>query len=163
MSHHPITRATALGLALAALSAPAAAAQAQDLRSPDTRDIAGSAQTPQDLRSPDARDAARVVQTPEDLRSPYAHYPVRVVQTPEDLRSPDARDAGEGRGTRDAPDVTVVTVPERLPAAGGIDWGDAGIGAGGALGVILLGAVTTVAVLHRRQGRPARRATAPSG
>jgi hypothetical protein len=63
MRHHRITRSTALGLALAALAAPTAAAQQQDLRSPDTRDAARAAATAagqqQDLRSPDTRDAAR--------------------------------------------------------------------------------------------------------
>ena len=52
------TRSAALALALAALAAPAAAAQQHDLRSPDNRDAALSAQPPQALRSPDTRDAA---------------------------------------------------------------------------------------------------------
>jgi hypothetical protein len=59
MHRHRLTRAAALGLALGALSAPAAGAQTgRDLWSPDARDAALAAQTPQDLRSPDARDAA---------------------------------------------------------------------------------------------------------
>jgi hypothetical protein len=61
MRHHRITRSTALGLALAALAAPTAAAQQQDLRSPDTRDAARSstaAAPQQDLRSSDGRAVA---------------------------------------------------------------------------------------------------------
>ena len=42
-----------VALAALALTAPAALAQTQDLRSPDTRDAAA-----QDFRSPDTRDAA---------------------------------------------------------------------------------------------------------
>lgn len=42
MNHHRLTRSAALGLALAALAAPTAAAQ-QALRSPDTRDEWGDA------------------------------------------------------------------------------------------------------------------------
>jgi hypothetical protein len=58
MRRHRYIRATIIGLALAAVSAPAAAAQ-QDLRSPDTRDSARPALAPaQDLRSPDVRDTA---------------------------------------------------------------------------------------------------------
>jgi hypothetical protein len=80
-----LSRSAALGLAIAALAAPAASAQ-QDLRSPDTRDYAA------------------------------------------------------GRGTFNAPEVTVVRVPadRPRPAGDGIDWSDAGIGAGAALGLVLL-------------------------
>jgi hypothetical protein len=77
MRHQRITRSTALGLALAALAAPTAAAQQQDLRSPDTRDAARAAATAaapqQDLRSPDTRDTARsstAAAPRQDLRSP---------------------------------------------------------------------------------------------
>ena len=156
MNRRRLTRSAALGLALAALAAPAAGAQ-QDLRSPDTRDaaegyappppssIAASAESDyQDLRSPDARDAARLAEGPT-----------------QDLRSPDTRDAADGRGTFNSPEVTVVKIPESSPAASsgsGLDWGDAGIGAGGLLGLILIGLGGTLAVMHRRQreaGRPA--------
>src|SRR3954465_5177416 len=58
MTRHRLTRSATLGLALAALAAPAAGAQQQDLRSPDTRDPREAARAPQDLRSPDTRDAA---------------------------------------------------------------------------------------------------------
>jgi len=97
----------------------------------------------QDLRSPDARDAARAAPTAAAQR--------------QDLRSPDARDAAAGRGTFNAPEVTVVRLPQPAPAAdGGIDWGDAGIGAGGLLTAILLATVSTFAVTrHRRRAHMA--------
>jgi hypothetical protein len=100
----------------------------------------------QDLRSPDARDAAQAAEARQD-------------QPAQDLRSPDARDAGEGRGTFNAPEVTVVKVTDPSPASGGLDWGDAGIGAGGLLGVILLALGGALAVVHHRQ----RRQTATTG
>lgn len=99
-----------------------------------------------DLRSPDARDAARAAEARQD--PPYV-----------DLRSPDARDAGEGRAGK----VTVVTVTERSPASDGLDWADVGIGAGGLLGLILLGLGGTFVVLHRRQASPVGRQTATTG
>jgi hypothetical protein len=76
----------------------------------------------QDLRSPDARDAAFSAMAKQDLRSP------------------DARDAADGRGTFNAPEVTVVRVPETAPApsASPLDWRDVAIGAGAALGLMLL-------------------------
>jgi hypothetical protein len=123
-----LTRSTAVGLALAALAAPTALADA-----PPRADVlarAEAAQT-QDLRSPDTRDAATRADTKQDLRSP------------------DARDAGEGRGTYTAPNVMIVKVPE--PVQGGIDWADAGIGAGGLLGLMLLGLGGSLAVVHRRR------------
>jgi hypothetical protein len=125
MNRRRLSRSAALGLAVAALAAPAAGAQ-------------------QDLRSPDARDAARLADTPA-----------------QDLRSPDARDAADGRGSFNSPKVTVVKITQPSPATssgGGLDWGDAGIGAAGLLGLILIGLGGTLAVLHRRQrqtGQPA--------
>jgi hypothetical protein len=125
MNPHRFTRPAALGLTLAALAAPTAAAQ-------------------QDLRSPDTRDAARTSSLAGTTSTPR-----------QDLRSPDTRDYAEGRGTFNAPEVTVVKLAQPAPAPvgdGGIDWGDVGIGAGGVLGLALLALGGTFAVVHRRQG-----------
>ena len=140
MRHHRLTRSAALGLALAALAAPTAVAQQQDLRSPDTRDAASAGERP---AMAEARSEASTER--------------------QDLRSPDARDAAAGRGTFSAPAVMVVKVPASSPSAGGIDWRDAGIGAGGLLVLILVGLAGSVGAVHRRQGGPARRQTATSG
>jgi hypothetical protein len=129
------TQAITVGLALAAL-APGTAMAGQDLRSPDARDAAVRASAPVDLRSPDARDAAASVST-----------------APTDLRSPDARDASQGRGPAQAPTVMVVRMPQAAHSDG-IDWGDAGIGAGGGIVLIALAAGTTVAVRRRRRVGP---------
>ena len=88
----------------------------------------------QDLRSPDARDAATSA-------APSV-----------DLRSPDARDAAEGRSAADAPSVMVVRIPQPSHAGGGMDWGDAGIGAGAVVGLMLLALGSGLAIVHRRQG-----------
>ena len=96
-----LTRSAALGLAIAALAAPAA------------------------IADPHAQDP---------------NYPIQGVAG-QDLRSPDARDAAEGRGTFNAPEVTVVRVPApqpAAPAADGLDWNDVGIGAAGVVGLTLI-------------------------
>jgi hypothetical protein len=144
MSPQRFTKPAAVALTFAAFAAPATAG-AQDLRSPDARDGArpahpGQVVTPgNDLRSPDAR-------------SPFVAP--QAVSIGADLRSPDSRDAGEGRGTFNAPDVMVVKVREPAaapaPAADGLDWSDAGIGAGVLLGVTLLALGGVMAVVHHR-------------
>jgi hypothetical protein len=124
-----LTRSTAVGLVLAALAAPTALA---DPHAADTHARAEAAQK-QDLRSPDTREAATRAEPKQDLRSP------------------DTRDAGEGRGTYTAPNVMIVKVREPVPAQAGIDWADVSIGAGGLLGLILLGLGGSLAVVHRRK------------
>ena len=110
MNVHRIAVLAALSLVFAALGAPAALAE-QDLRNPDTRDVA---------------EAAKF-----------------------DLRNPDTREMAETGGA--SPEVTVVRVPQPVTAAdSGLDWGDAGIGAGGMLGLVLLAAAGILAVSHRR-------------
>ena len=87
----------------------------------------------------------------EDLRSPDARDPfVTPAAATPDLRSPDARDAAAGRSAAGSPSVLVVRVPQHRSAAGGMDWGDAGIGAGGAVLVLALTAGGTLAVQRRR-------------
>ncbi len=129
------SRIAVTALAVTALGASTAAAQPADLRTPDAVD-AGAATVVKstDLRSPDAVDAG----TP--AKSPIT-----------DLRTPDAVDHGLGRGTFSAPDVTVVKVTE--PVSTGFDWGDAGIGAGGLLGLVLIALGGTLAISHHRHGR----------
>jgi hypothetical protein len=95
-----LTIALALSVSMLMVAVPVAVAQisagvSQDLRSPDARDAAASAQQAteptggsQDMRSPDARDAAS---TAQQATQPSIGY--------RDLRSPDARDAAEGMTT----------------------------------------------------------------
>ena len=78
------------------------------------------------------------------------------IDTQRDLPSPHARDAAEGRGAFSAPDVVVIKVREpETASAGGIDWADAGIGAGGMLGLSLLGIGGALLLVHRKQATPA--------
>jgi hypothetical protein len=133
------TRSASIALAVTALGASTAGAQPADLRTPDAID-AGTpvVETMKDLRTPDAVDAG----TPATTTTAGAT----------DLRTPDAVDHGLGRGTFSAPDVTVVKVVDPSPTTG-LDWGDAGIGAGGLLGLILVGLGGTLVVSHRRHSR----------
>ena len=130
------TRSASIALAVTALGASTAGAQPADFHTSDAID-AGTpvAQTMKDLRTPDAVDAGT---------------PATTAGT--DLRTPDAVDHGLGRGTFNAPDVTVVKVVDPLPTTA-FDWGDAGIGAGGLLGLILVGLGGTLVVMHLRDGR----------
>lgn len=173
MRQYRLTQSAALSLAVAALAAPAAVAQpahprsldhmgqlGQDMRNPDNRGgSAAGQQEGQDLRMPDTRDATGA-QRPTEDRPGLAQQQRGATQ---ELRSPDTRDAAEGRGTFNAPKVMVVKVRQPAPApepaatSTGIDWGDASIGAGGLLGLTLLAAGGSYALVHRR------RQTSPTG
>jgi hypothetical protein len=142
MALHRLSRSAALGLALAALAALPQAAFAYGQTGSETSDktIYVNPSTGQAVPPPPSSIAA----------SAADEY--------QDLRSPDARDAAAGRGSFNSPEVTVVKLAQ--PSAspdGGLDWGDAGIGAAALLGLLLLGLGGTLAVMHRRQG-PRRQA-----
>ena len=85
------------------------------------------------------------------MRTPDAIDAAAAGERTQDLRTADARDAAEGRGTYTAPNVVIVKVPKPVPADDGIDWVDAGFGAGGLLGLMLLGLGGSLTVVHRRQ------------
>ena len=86
------------------------------------------------------------------------------VQPVPDLRSPDAQDAAEGRGAWTAPRVMVVRISRpQVSNSGGFDWTDAGIGAGGALGLMLLAVGGTLVLAHGRRGARRARRTAMMG
>ena len=138
MHRHRLTRSAALGLALAALVGTTGYAQAQDLRSPDSREAGPTGQAP-----------------------PLPAYPTPALGA-QDLRTPDSRDAGEGRGTFSAPEVVFVRVPQRSSAAGAVDWRDAGIGAG-TVAVLALALGASLVVLRRRHPVTARRHAATTG
>jgi hypothetical protein len=87
----------------------------------------------QDLRSPDARDAVTAA-------------PLLPAGS-QDLRSPGAADPG----------VRATTPPTiELYTPGGFDWGSAGIGAGGSLGLILVALAAAMALTHRPRLRARR-------
>ncbi len=61
-----------------------------------------------------------------------------------DLRSPDARDAARAPSRPSPPEIA---------RPDGFDWGDAAIGAGSALGVVLVTVSIAFGVVHRRRVR----------
>jgi hypothetical protein len=116
MTHHHIR---SIAIALVATAAIAAPAAAQDLRSPDAADpSARPAVANIDLRSPDAVDLS--------AKPAIANV---------DLRSPDAADPYSGIPVQVVEHAPVVSVRE---VASGFDWGDAGVGAGALLTLVLL-------------------------
>lgn len=132
------TRTIGLCITIVALGASTAAARPIDGPMHDAiasgQQQATTRYTPSDVRSPDAVSSGQ----------PKTTEPVV------DMRTPDAKDHGEGRGTDSAPDVTVIKVVDPQPISNGFDWGDAGIGAGGLLGLALVAIGGTAAVAHRR-------------
>ena len=145
MSRSRFTRTVGLGITIAALGASTAAAQPADFRTPDA--IADGQETatqytPADVRTPDTVSASE-----SSTAEPVV-----------DMRTPDARDHGEGRGTFSAPEVTVVKLVDPAATGSGFDWGDAGIGAGGLVGLVLLALGGVTAVAHRK-AHPRRTAT----
>jgi hypothetical protein len=147
MNTHRITHIAAVAVALAAAAAPAASAMPVE----DVPHYPTPAEERQDLRNADNRvpDA-----TPQVQRGIYE--PIPAAEQPQDLRSADTRDYAEGRGTYNSPEVVVVDAPKPVfepTPAGGIDWADVGIGAGGLLGVALIGLGGALAIVHRRGAR----------
>jgi hypothetical protein len=122
-----IHRFTVATLAIALCASAPAVAQAQDLRSPDAI-AAGQPKAPQtqDYRTPDAVDP---------------------VETTTDLRAPDNR-VGQPTGTPAPARVRIVEIPST-----GFGWGDAGIGAAGMLGLVMLAVGIGMAGTHHRRGR----------
>jgi hypothetical protein len=141
MRHPHVVRAAALGLAVAAVAAPAASAQPA-VQSPDASDanfVAIASRTTA-VQSPDARDANQAA---------IASHSVAV-------QSPDARDANlAARGvTRPTPRFVVVSGPAHSTHSSGLHWGDAGLGAGGLLAFVAFGAGGVYLAMRRRPERP---------
>ena len=138
-----IIRALAVALALAALAVPTAQAKIVDVHQPLI-----------EKPRPAGLDYSRNSVTGE-------HQPPSDTGGSQDFRHPDTIDAANGRGLEHAPEIAVVKVPTpSAPAAGssngGVDWTDAGIGAGGMLAMIVLAGGAAFAVVHRRRTlRPA--------
>jgi hypothetical protein len=155
MNTKRLTHSAALGLAVAALAVPAAAAAPQDLR--DADQVTPSAEARQTFVTPpadarqDLRNADRVTPsavTRQELVAPAAN-------ARQDLRSPDAVDSAAGRGTDASPDVMIVRLPANAPSASpadGLDWQDAGVGAGALFALGLIGLGGTLLVVHHRRG-----------
>jgi hypothetical protein len=94
------------------------------------------------------------------LATPAAARPIdSTYELPRDFRTADVREAFEGRGPFNAPDVTVVKVPQPAPIPdGGVDWADAAIGAGGATGLLAITLAGALTLRRRQVGARARAA-----
>ena len=117
-------------LAVAAVAAPAAYADgASVIQPPDSVE-----------RNAEVKAAPAIVQSPDSVDRNRDARSVQVV----DKRSPDAKDAANPQP------VTVQPVIERVTPADGMDWGDAAIGAGATLGLVLLASGGVLTVSRRR-------------
>ncbi len=113
---------------VASIAMPAtAAAQVQDLRSPDRQFPSAPLQT-QDLRNADRRSPAPA--SAQDLRNADRRSPLTVDPAP-----------------AEASVVTAIEVP-----SDGFDWSDAGIGAAGVIAILAILAGMSMTVTHRRHG-----------
>ena len=142
MFKHRVIRTVTVIVALGAAAAPAAAARPIDAQPGST--------LPHDFQTADTRDAV----VPRGLYEPMR--PADQPQPRQDLRNPDTVDFASGRGTSNTPQVVVVDLPKPVSApvsAGGIDWADAGLGAGSLLGITLIGLGGALFIVHRRGTR----------
>jgi hypothetical protein len=150
-----IIRALAVALALAAIAVPTAQAKPVDVQFPAyPTPVTPSENGPKDYSMNSATGDYRAPATKQD-RHTTDMVAAAAATGWKDLRMPDTVDAANGRGPATAPDITVVRVPTPAPVAapssGGVDWADAGIGAGGALAMIVLAGGSALAVVHRRR------------
>lgn len=134
-----IIRALALALALAAIAVPTAQAKFVDIHQPL-------------IEHP---ESAGLDYSKNSATGEYSYLPLPDAGGTQDFRHPDTVDAANGRGLENAPEIAVVKVPTPAPAAassnGGLDWTDAGIGAGGTLAMIVLAGGAAFAVVHRKR------------
>jgi hypothetical protein len=145
MFKHRLSRTIAVAVTLGAIAAPTAAAMPAD-----GPVVASKYTLPHDFKTAETRAAV----VAHGLYEPIP--PLQQPQPPQDLRSPDTVDFADGRGTYNSPEVVVVDVPkpESAPvSAGGIDWADAGLGAGSLLGITLIGLGGALFIVHRRGTR----------
>ena len=145
MFMHRISRTVAVVLALGAVAAPAASAMPAD-----GPVVASEYTLPHEFKPADTRAAV----VARGLYEPIP--PSQQAQPPQDMRNPDTVDFANGRGTYNSPEVVVVDVPKPKSApvsTGGIDWADAGLGAGSLLGITLIGLGGALFIVHRRGTR----------
>lgn len=125
---------------MAVIAGPASAATYEDKFRSSNQPAPAEPVGGQDLRSPDAVDAAaqRGLYAPQTERGPYALN--------RNYGSPDAADAA-----RDLPPVQVPVVAAQSNPSGGFDWGDAGIGAAGIIGLFSIAGACALMLSGRRR------------
>jgi len=135
MRRKPIATSLSVVAALStcAVVAPTAFARTDIPLKPDTsKATVVTTEQGNNIAPPDTSKAVVVVQQPTTRSS--------------DLRSPDAKAAAADPRALSYATPTVI----RVGSGGGFDWGDAGIGAGGALAVVALVGGGLVLVTRRR-------------
>jgi hypothetical protein len=137
-------------LSTCAVAAPTAFARTDIPLKPDTSKAVVVTGQDNHIAPPDTSKAVVVSQQPNHIAPPDTSKAVVVSQQPStssnDLRSPDAIAAAADPRTRTYASPTVV----KLSSDSGFDWGDAGIGAGGALAVVALAGGGLLLVSRRR-------------
>lgn len=114
-----LSRRLAAAIAVTAMAVPSISPADQDLRNPDTRDVAASA-------------AQREQAGYQDLRNP-------------DNRSPTSKGPGDV--------VTERVQPPEVAREPSFDWGDAAVGGGTVLGLVLVVISAMFTLAHRRTRR----------
>jgi hypothetical protein len=125
---------------LAVCAAPAFASTYEEKFRTSYQPVPAAETGGQDLRSPDAVDAAahRGVYAREGERSEYVLN--------RGYGSPDAADAA-----RDLPPMQVPVVAAQANPSNGFDWGDAGIGAAGMLGLFGIAGASALMLTGRKR------------
>jgi hypothetical protein len=141
-------------LSTCAVAAPTAFARTDIPPKPDTSKAVVVTGQDSHIAPPDTSKAVVVTGQDNHIAPPDTSKAVVVAQQPSassnDLRSPDAIAAAADPRTRTYASPEVV----KLSSDSGFDWGDAGIGAGGALAVVALAGGGLVLVSRRRTTHP---------
>jgi hypothetical protein len=137
-------------LSTCAVAAPTALAKTDIPLKPDTSKAVVVTGQDSHIAPPDTSKAVVVTGQDSHIAPPDTSKAVVVAQQPSassnDLRSPDAIAAAADPRTRTYASPEVV----KLSSDSGFDWGDAGIGAGGALAVVALAGGGLLLVSRRR-------------
>lgn len=151
-----IVRRLGLALAVAAVFAPAAQGMPAD------PDVSGAIPSSQRIYADDLHSAVSVVPIRQYADDRHSRSPVSNVQVSNTRQYADDRHEPVSSIPRGYAPVNTRVDPSLYQPAGslvladskGFDWSDAGIGAGGALGLmLLLGGGALLAARHGRRGR----------
>jgi hypothetical protein len=142
--------AVVAALSTCAVAAPTAFARTDIPLKPDTSKAVVVTGQDSHIAPPDTSKAVVLTGQDNHIAPPDTSKAVVVAQQPSassnDLRSPDAIAAAADPRTRTYASPEVV----KLSSDSGFDWGDAGIGAGGALAVVALAGGGLLLVSRRR-------------
>jgi hypothetical protein len=155
MRRQPIVKSLTVVAALSACAVAAPTAFASTgYPLPDTSKAVVLTGQDNHIAPPDTSKAVVLTGQDNHIAPPDTSKAVVVTQQPSsssnDLRSPDAKAAAADPRTQTYATPTVI----KVGSDSGFDWGDAGIGAGGALAVVALAGGGLVLVSRRRTTHP---------